>query len=88
MISTQYYIRVDYIPATYSRKEQDGSYRIKYFDEVANEIMGIDSRIVMCYGTPASDPYIECVVGSKDVAQHIEKVIHAKLTKYKYRVVE
>ena len=71
-IEKQYYIRVDYEPATDDNRRQDGTYLIKWFDEVQDEIMAIDARICMVDGTPASSPYIECIVGSLKVAEHID----------------
>jgi hypothetical protein len=87
MITKQYYIRVDYIPATYEDERQDGTSQIKHFDEVQDKVMNKDSRMVSYTGTPASDPYFECVVSSPLVAEHIHKFIQAVLTRYNYRII-
>ena len=86
-IEKQFYIRVDYEPVTYPNRRQDGSYLIKYYDEVESELAEIDSRVCMMSGTPCSSPYVECTVDSMAVAKHIDKAIQAKLTKYGYRVL-
>lgn len=81
MITEQFYIRVDYEPAT------DRRGMIKHYDAVIDRIMSIDNRVICCGGTPASSPYIECTVDTRKTAEHIDKVIQDILTQYKYRVL-
>ena len=87
-IEKQYYIRVEYIPATEDDRRQDGTYLIKHYDEVQAALMAIDDRICLVDGVgDIFNSYVECVVDTLMVAEHIEKVVMNVLTRYNYRVI-
>lgn len=86
-IETRYHIWIDFIPPTHEERRRDGTYLIKHFDEIEEDILGIDARVSLFWGTPASDPYVECIVDSLPIAKHIDKVIQAKLMSWGCRII-